>query len=177
MFSRIESKLNIIGTLDLFFSILAPKLLPIGTNGLQSGSNLSPKDMRIEISPMKMNRHGRKGVQETMNSQPFLILWFQNWLNTAEQDLILLSITANWLAQIYKPFDNNFITLNFYELFWFGFGVMGWSMSVLFSSCISMKGESLKSAPGRIVNMSQTHSREPIDSDVHHIQSTRLLYC
>ena len=46
-----------------------------------------------------------------------------------------------------------------------------------FSSCISMKGESLKSARGRIVNMSQTHSREPIDSDVHHIQSTRLLYC
>ena len=73
MFSRIESKLNIIGTLDLFFSILASKLLPIGTNG-QSGSNLSPKDMRIEISPMGMYRHGRKGVQETVNPQPLLIL-------------------------------------------------------------------------------------------------------
>ena len=137
MFSRIESKLNIIGTLDLFFSILAPKLLPIGTNG-QSGSNLSPKDIRIEMSPMEMYRHGswtswtvmthrRKGAQETVNSQSLLILWFQNWLKTAEQDLMFHFYYP--LQQIDLPrFTNHLIITSLLWIFmsYFGLGLAWW---------------------------------------------------
>lgn len=55
------------------------------------------------------------------------IQWFPNRLKTGEQHFILyFYYPLQQIAQI----NHFFALMDFYELFWFGFGVMGWSMSV-----------------------------------------------